>query len=286
LRLIRALILFLFMLAACSEAPTPHGSDSDDTLPRRIVTLAPHLAELVYAAGAGEFLVGVSAYSDYPPEVLELPVVGDAFMIDHERLALLQPDVLLVWEGGTAPHVVDELRGMGYSVEVIRTNGLGDVSRAMLRIGDLTNRRAAAERAVAEYEQGLDEYRRGSGEEGDIRVFYQVSARPLYTINGEHYVSELITICGGLNVFADLGELAPTVDVEAVIERDPEVILASSDAGDRAFAEWRRWPDMAANRYGNHFRLPADTIGRATPRLVQAAGAVCDALDEARRRRN
>jgi iron complex transport system substrate-binding protein len=282
LRSTRAIILFLTVLAACNEAPMPVA---DDALPRRIVALAPNLTELAYAAGAGDLLVGVSAYSDYPAEALSLPIVGDAFMIDQEQLALLNPDLLLVWEAGTAPRVVDELRNLGYPVELVRTNSLDDVSSAMMRIGELTGREASARHAVADYEERLAEFRRYPTGEGDIRVFYQVSARPLYTVNGEHYVSELISICGGINVFENLGELAPTVDVEAVVERDPEVLLTSSDAEDDAFSEWSRWPDIAANRYANHFRLPADTIGRATPRLAQAAEAVCDALDEARHRR-
>jgi iron complex transport system substrate-binding protein len=117
-----------------------------------------------------------------------------------------------------------------------------------------------------------------------ISVFYQVSARPLYTVNGEHFVSELIELCGGANIFADLGELAPTIDVEAVVERDPEVFLAGSDAGDDAFSEWQRWPQMAANRYGNHYAVPGDVIGRATPRLLDGAVAVCEVLQEARTR--
>ena len=120
----------------------------------------------------------------------------------------------------------------------------------------------------------------------DIRVFYQVSQRPLFTVNGDHYVSELIALCGGSNVFADLDELAPTIDVESVVERDPEVLLASTDAGESAFAEWQRWPHMAANEAGNQFLMPADAIGRATPRLLQAGEAVCEALAEARRRRD
>jgi iron complex transport system substrate-binding protein len=116
-------------------------------------------------------------------------------------------------------------------------------------------------------------------------VFYQVSRRPLFTINGEHYVSELISLCGGSNVFSSLNDLAPTIDVESVVELDPEVMMASTDAGEDAFAEWDRWPGIAANRYGNHFLMPADAIGRATPRLVLAAQAVCEALENARAQR-
>ncbi|NIL93805.1 MAG: ABC transporter substrate-binding protein [Woeseiaceae bacterium] len=282
MRPVWALPLLLLFLGACTESRAPSDHVSTVT---RIVTLAPSLTELVYAAGAGEHLVGVSAYSDFPAAALELPVVGDAFMIDQEQLAILQPDLLLIWQGGSPAHVVDNLREMGYNVEVIRTNSLNDVSAAISRIGELTDKADSAGLAVREYEQGLAAIAARAGTQDDIRVFYQVSARPLYTISGDHYVSELISMCGGHNVFSDLQELAPTVDVEAVVERDPEVMLASTDAGDHAFTEWERWPDLAANRFGNHFRMPADAIGRATPRLVQAGEAVCAALDEARRRR-
>ena len=118
-----------------------------------------------------------------------------------------------------------------------------------------------------------------------LRVFYQVSARPLYTVSGEHYVSELIVACGGQNIFGELGELAPAVDVEAVLDRDPEVILVSGDAGGDAFIEWSRWPDVAANRLENRFRIPADQVSRPTTRVLVAGEAICDALQTARDRR-
>jgi iron complex transport system substrate-binding protein len=133
----------LIGLGACSPA-TPPAEVAPDSY-TRLVTLAPNLTELAFWAGAGELLVGVSAYSNHPPQVLELPVVGDAFMIDHERLAVLQPDLLLVWDGGTPAHVVDELRAAGYEVEVVRTNSLADVSKAILRIGELTGRYESAD---------------------------------------------------------------------------------------------------------------------------------------------
>jgi iron complex transport system substrate-binding protein len=274
--------LILLCLVACTEAPDPV---EPAPVYERIVTLAPNLAELVHAAGAGRALVGVSAYSDYPPQVQELTVIGDAFMIDHEQLALLRPDLLLVWQGGTPAHVVDELRSIGYNVEAIRTNSLNDVAEAILRIGALTGHDGVAQQSVASYRTEFDALAARFSERDDISVFYQVSRRPLFTINGEHYVSELISLCGGSNVFSSLNDLAPTIDVESVVERDPEVMMASTDAGEDAFAEWDRWPGIAANRYENHFLMPADAIGRATPRLVLAAQAVCEALENARAQR-
>ena len=269
----------ILWLAACSERAVTQTEASTYS---RVVTLAPNLTELVYAAGAGDTLVGVSAYSDYPPAALQLPVIGDAFVVDQERLAVLQPDLLLVWQSGTPAHVVDELRRVGYTVEVIQTRGVVDVAAALRRIGELTGNADMANRVAATFLAGLRSIEQQYAGRDEVRVFYQVSRRPLFTVNGEHYVSKLIDLCGGSNIFADLGDLAPTVDVEAVVERDPEVMLASSDAGEDAFTEWRRWPHIAANRYENHFFMPADAIGRASPRLLTAAQAVCEALQSAR----
>ncbi|MDH3531493.1 MAG: cobalamin-binding protein [Gammaproteobacteria bacterium] len=275
------LVFALSGLLACTEAPQPARPASYS----RLVTLAPNLTELVFAAGAGDNLVGVSAYSDYPPAARDLPVVGDAFTVDQERLALLDPDALLVWQSGTPTRVVDDLRRIGYHVEVIRTRNIDDVAAAIAQIGRLTGHQAAAEKAAAEYVDGLNALRRRFAAKDPVRVFYQVSRRPLFTVNGSHFVSNLIELCGGQNIFADLDELAPTIDVEAVVARDPEAMLASDASDTDAFAEWDRWPNIAANRYRNRYLMPADEIGRATPRLLIAAEAVCSALDEARARR-
>lgn len=274
-------MLALLVAALCACQPE-HPGQKDPDVYRRIVTLAPNLTELVFAVGAGDALVGVSAWSDYPPEALELPVIGDAFTVDQEQLALLDPDLLLVWESGTPRHAVDELRKSGYRVETIRTRGLQDVSRALLRIGELTGRSSEANRAATQFQEALRQLHDSQQGRPSISVFYQVSARPLYTVNREHFVSELIEICGGRNVFADLEDLAPGISVEAVVDRNPEVMLASTDAGDDAFAEWQRWPEVSANLYGNLFLLPADEIARATPRLILAGGAMCLALQKAR----
>ena len=143
-----ALICLGALLGACTEQPSASVNDGPA---RRVVTLAPHLAEIMFDIGAGEQLVGVSAWSDYPPEVLDLPRVGDAFAIDQEQLALLQPDLLLVWESGMPAHAVDELRVRGYRVESIRTRSLADIAAAMRRIGDLTGNRQGAERAARRF---------------------------------------------------------------------------------------------------------------------------------------
>ena len=288
--MIRTLVLgsLVLLVAGCSgEDDTASTVEHVVTGPaQRVVTFAPHLAEMMHAVGAEQQLVGVSAWSDYPPSVRNLPEVGDAFTVDQEQLRLLEPDLLLIWESGMPTNTVDELRQSGYRVEVIRTRGIADVASAMTRIGELTGRQDHAAEAVARYQREIADLRTTYADAAPITVFFQVSARPLYTVNAEHFISEVIAVCGGRNVFADLDDLAPSVAVEAIIERDPEVMLAGTDAGDDAFAVWSRWPELAANRLGNHFLIPDELIGRATPRLAAAGRAVCLALDLARDHRD
>ena len=178
------------------------------------------------------------------------------------------------------------MRAVGYRVEVIRSRSLNDVAIALRRIGELTGHEVEADEAAEAFTAGLQSLQQRFAGEQTISVFYQVARRPLYTINGEHYVSELIALCGGKNIFSELNTLAPAIAVEAVVERDPEVMLASSDAGDEAFAEWTRWPNLTAVRLGNQYLMPADEIVRATPRLIIAGEAVCQALQLARDKRN
>lgn len=269
-------------LLGCSAEDPPRQARAAETAPR-IATLAPHLAELVYAAGAGDTLVGVSAFSNYPEAVKALPLVGDAFAVDREQLALLRPDLLLAWESGTPQHTVAELRGLGHRVEVVRTRRLEDVAAALRAIGRLTGRERVADAAARGFQAELARLQQEHRGTEPIRVFYQVSPQPLYTVNAGHYVSELIELCGGRNVFADLGKLAASVSEESVLARDPELLLAGRvDGYDDPFAQWQRWPEMAANRYGNAFYVPADLLARATPRLTQAAATICSGLEQGR----
>jgi iron complex transport system substrate-binding protein len=276
-------LFILISLVACEQAVERSDAPvakSDNSL--RVVTLAPHLAELVFAAGAGSTLVGVSAYSDYPDEVSALQIVGDAFVVDQELLALIKPDILLAWQSGTPEHVVTELSKRGYRVEVIRTRSLEDIALALETIGDLTGVAETAAIAANDYRRGLVALADRHSKAVPISVFYQIQKRPLYTFSGDHYVSELIGLCGGQNIFSDLTKLAPLIAVEAVIERNPEVLLVSSDSEENALNVWDRWPDLAANRFGNRYVIQADEIGRPTPRLLAAGEALCNALQQGR----
>jgi len=272
------LLPLLVLLAAC--APEPDAAP--DTAPAsRIVALAPHLAELVYAAGAGDTLVGVSAYTDYPAEAGELPVVSDAFTVDQERLRLLSPDLVLAWDSGMPAHMIDGLKQSGFRVVTLRTRSLADIEESLMTIGRLAGRTAQARAAAHRFRNAIEEIRERYASAASIRVFFQVSARPLYTINGEHFISELIEACGAVNVFAGLGELAPAIDVEAVLAADPEAIITGSDSAQ--LETWRRFSTLSATRAGNLLTIDAPHLSRASTRLDDAARTLCAIIDTARR---
>jgi iron complex transport system substrate-binding protein len=270
------LILALLVCALCAKAA-----------PTRIVSLAPSLTELAYDAGAGARLVGTSAYSDYPAAARKLPQVGDAFHIDIERLVALKPTVVLAWASSDPPDLIAKLRGLGFKVAVFEPRALSDIAANLRRIGRLAGTDARANQAARAFEQRLKDLRQDYANRSPVRVFYEISSDPLYTINGKQIISEGIALCGGRNVFADLPALAATVNVGAVIARNPQAIItAGADAAAHARLEaWRRWPHLAAVQHGALFMVPWDEIVRATPRMLDGIEKICRDLETIRQHR-
>lgn len=268
------------LLAACAA----FGSASAEPA-RRIVSLAPHLTELAFTAGVGDRIVGTVEYSDHPEAARQIARVGDAFRVDFERVLALQPDVVLAWESGTPVQTIERLRSLQMDVRTIATHRLSDVAHALRAIGELAGAEERAAVAANEYEANVAALRAEHGRRSPLSVFLQVNDRPLYTINGKHIMSEVLSVCGGRNVFASLNELAPVVSIESVIAANPQVILSTDDTVPDARAYWDRWRTIEAVRTGAVYTISSDYVARSTTRLVDGAREVCRALDAARARR-
>jgi len=253
--------------------------------PQRIITLSPHLAELVCAAGACERLVGVVAWSDFPESVKKLPQVGDAFAVNVEQIVALHPDLVLAWDGGTARETQERLRSLKLPVEGIAIRTLPQVGDALVTLGLRLATQKAANAAAKDYRDGLERLRAAHARDARVRVMYQIEASPAYSINRDSPISQVIELCGGTNVFADLPALASVVSLEAAIARDPQAILYTrQDDGAAIRALWARSPPVSATRAGNLFVIDGNLLDRATPRMLQGAQQVCAALGEARKR--
>ena len=269
-------------LSALLLVTLAQGADAGQRL--RIVSLAPSLTELAYAAGAGDAMVGTVEYSDYPAAARALPRVGDAWSVDAEAVLALRPDLVLSWPSGTPEGTVARLRSLGVQVVEIPTFRLADVATALRSVGRIAATEAVAEGAARQYEIEIRDLRASHAGTRRVAVFVEIDDEPLYTVNGRHVISEVLELCGGSNVFADLPQLAPQVAIEAVLARDPEVILSTDDTISDPAALWRRWGGMKAVKAGSIYSMSSDTLTRSTPRLAIGAAEVCAALDDARRR--
>jgi iron complex transport system substrate-binding protein len=255
---------------------------------RRIVSLAPHLTELLYAAGAGERVVGTVDFSDFPPGAKAIPRIGSSSMLDIERVIALHPDVIVVWWHGNAEAQLDKLRALGIPMFYSESRRLSDIARALLQLGTLAGTGASARSAADNYSERLASLRARYAERRPVPLFWQVWARPLLTVNGAHIVSDVIALCGGSNVFARLPALVPAVSTEAVVEANPEAIVTTStDAtadGSDGLDTWRKLPSLRATARGNLIVLDAETIHRQSQRILDGAAALCGELERVRAR--
>lgn len=267
--------------ARADPAPAPPA------LPRpaqRVVSLAPHLTELVYAAGAGDRLVGVTRYSDYPPAARALPQVGDAFAINLEALARLQPDLILAWRSALPPRQRARLLALGIPVWETEIDSVDHLADVLTGLGRVLGTPAPAAREAARLRARWAALRRPP-DGAPVRVFFQVWDAPLMTFNGRHLVSQAVQACGGVNPFADLLPLTLTVSWEAAVRADPELIVSAESDVDALRVQWARYPQVAAVRRGQVVGLKGDLITRMGPRFIDGAQALCAAIEEARRAR-
>lgn len=254
---------------------------------QRIVSLAPHVTEILFAAGAGERVVGVVAYSDYPQAARALPQVGGYTQVDLEAIVSLRPDLVIGWRSGNRDAHLARLQAMGIPVFLNEPRSLDDVARSLEQFGRLAGSEDAAHAAATAFRARHAALAARYAGQPSVRTFYQIWDRPLMTVNDEHLIADVIRLCGGSNVFGSQAQLAPTIGVEAVLAANPEAIVASGmgDARPEWLDQWARWPQLEATRRDNLFFIPPDLIQRHTPRILDGAERLCAQLETARTRR-
>lgn len=289
----RCVAVLLFATVECAAAKVTVVDDTGATVTlaapaRRIVSLAPHVTELLFAAGAGERIVGAVEFSDYPEAAKAVPRIGSSTLLDMERIVALKPDLVVVWRSGTAPARIEALRALGVPIYFNEPHTFEDIAQTLVRLGKLAGSEAVAQGAADALTARVSALRDRYAGRRPVTVFWQIWARPLLTVNREHVISDAIRLCGGVNVFADLASLVPAVSVEAVVAVDPEAIVTTGNdasvANDDGLAQWRTLPRLRATSRGNLIVLDAETIHRPSPRVLDGAAALCARLDAIRAR--
>lgn len=253
----------------------------------RIVALSPGATELLFAAGAGQRLVAAVDHSDYPPDAKELPSVGSHERLDLERLVALQPDLVIGWVTGNPVEQVERLERLGVPVFRIEPRAFEGIATALERLARLAGSEAQGRLAAERFRQGLAELAARHADAPPVPVFYQVWDSPLMTVNDEHLIGKVVTLCGGVNVFGGLARLVPRIDEEALLAADPEVIIAGGRGEEnRSWLEdWQRFPELTAVARDNLFFVPPSLLQRPTPRLLEGSRLLCERLEVARGRR-
>lgn len=250
----------------------------------RIIAMAPHAVENVFSAGAGDKLVGVVDYSNYPEAASKLPVVVGYQSINFEKIIELEPDLIIAWESGNSHAAVSRLRELGFTVYMDEPKSVGDIAKSLKDIGVLAD---TSEVAIPVAERFLRDFGRITtkySQSQSVSVFYQVWNSPLQTINGEHVITSAIEACGGQNIYAEEFAVAPVINIESVLERDPQAIIAGGMGEGRPawLDEWLQWPTLNAAKNNHLFHVNPDHTQRHTVRLLLGIKAICAQLDEVR----
>jgi iron complex transport system substrate-binding protein len=282
-------------LAACTIALSAHATITvrdDDGKPvtlqkpaQRVIAMAPHVTELLFAAGGGDKIVGAVNFSDYPEAAKKIPNIGDNRQVDMERVAALKPDLIVIWMHGSSERQIETLRQLGIPLFHSEPKKLAEIPDSLERLGQLLGTEAVANKAAAELRDKLASLTAQYSKRPPVRVFYQIWDKPLYTLSGSHIISDAMRVCGGENVFASMKVTAPVVDVEGVLREDPEAVFATAEKNYGGVNLWRPYKSMLAVRNDNLFTVDGHLLNRAGPRMIQGTAVLCEKLELARQHR-
>lgn len=278
-----ALLVSASSVAAVSVKDDAQRTITLDKAAQRIISLAPHATELLFAAGAAKSIVAVSDYSDFPAAAKALPSVGNVFALDLEKLLALKPDLVVVWGTGSGKLLVNKLRDNHITVFESEPRDYEMVATSLERLAILAGTPAAGKAAAEQFRLRLANLQKQyqSARDKPISVFYQVNRKPLMTLNDTHMVSAAIRLCGGKNVFGALKEISPTVSVEALLAANPDAIITGGSNTD-SLNEWRQFSVLTAGKKNHLYAVNGDWLNRAGPRILDGTEALCKQIAAAR----
>jgi len=274
----------------CAQAAITVKDDGGQTVTvakpaLRIISLAPSVTELLFAAGGGSRVVGAVNYSDFPEAAKRIPRIGSNREIDMELLISLKPDLIVAWRHNSSDRQIEMVRQLGIPVFQSDAQTLDAIPDSVERLGQLMGTDATAKAAAAALRTQLASLRKQYAGRAPVRVFYQVWDKPLYTLSGKHILTDAMHLCGGVNVFDKLAVTAPVVTLESVLQENPEVIIATAEKNYGGVLLWKPYGTMTAVSRNNLFTLDGHLLNRAGPRMIQGTATMCEVLEQARQRR-
>ena len=251
---------------------------------QRIISLAPNITEVLFHIGAGKQIVGADERSNYPSQASQIVRVNNHATANYELILSLRPDLVIAWQSGNGETIIERIRELGIPVFIVETRRLNDIPGLFKRLGQLSGQSKRALQKAAEFDYELNRLRTVNQAKKPIRTFYQIWSDPLITLNGQHMVSDVITLCAGTNIFAEAVPLVPYVNIESILAADPQVILAGGSEQEQKLevARWQKWDSLSAVKNQHIYSIPSDLMQRHSERILEGAQMLCDYLDRAR----
>lgn len=250
---------------------------------KRVISLSPHITELLYSVGAAEAILAAVDFSNYPEQAKDLPRIGSGYQLDVEAIIGLQPDLIVGWQSGNNQAQLQQLKKLGFNLYLSEPKSLADIAENLIDLGVLLGKQEIAKKKSNQFKSELESLQLKYKGSEKVLVFYQVWQRPLFTVNKQHIISQIIEMCGGDNIFKELSVLSPQVDIESVIARNPDVIVAGiGESRDDWLSNWSTWKSINAVKNEQLYGIDADLIVRHTLRILQGAELMCQALQGAR----
>ena len=273
-----------------AQAPAPAVTDDTGakvtlrTGPLRILSVTPGATEMLFAAGAGSNIVATVDTSDVPEAAKKIARIGDATALDYEKVIQAHASVAVVWEDINSATMIEKLASLGLPIYKVRAETLRDIPRSIERLSALSKTSAVAAAAAASLDHQLDSMDARRPAQKPLEVFYQIWEGPIYTIGGHHIITDALRYCGAHNIFEDLKWPANIIGREAIIKRDPDVIILSAPV--LTAREWASyWDYYPAMRAVANKKVQAWTDGRLDrmgPGAIDAAQDLCKTLDQLR----
>lgn len=286
----RMMVLATALLAPAAGAVTVHDDAGNavtlDKPAMRVISMAPHVTETLFAAGGGSRIVGAVNYSDYPEAAKSIPRIGSNREIDLERVISMKPDLIVAWMHNNAERQIEMVRKLGVPVFLSDPQKLDGIPDNVARLGQLMGTQAVAEPAAAELRRQLANLRSRYAGRPAVRTFYQVWDKPLYTLSGRHIITDALRLCGGENIFDKLPVTAPIVSIESVLQADPEAVFGTAEKNYGGVNLWKPYASLTATRKDNLFTVDGNLLNRAGPRMIAGTAVLCEKLELARQHRS
>lgn len=250
----------------------------------RIVALAPHIVENLYAIGAGDLIVGTLDYADYPQEATKIERIGGYNGISIEKLLMLKPDMVIAWKSGNQAEDLAQIKRLGIELHLSNPRSIEGVAKEILKLGQLTGRIEQSKKVAEAFTVKLNAIKATQQNKTTLTGFYQLWPEPMMTVSKNTWINQLIETCQVTNVFADSDTDYPQVSIENVIVTKPQIIIIPNEKSKRVIptVNWQQWPEVPAVKYEQFISVNADLLHRFSPRMLDGLAQMCDKIEVSR----